>query len=108
MQNGTVTQSGFGITSFILAIISLLVACLSLAVRIALGLRTRLLPGRGIEGVLGVIFLCMIIPSLIGIILGIIGLVQQNRKRGFATTGLVLNLIVLVGIIAISILARVR
>ncbi len=109
MQNGTaVTQSGFGIASFILAILSFLVACLALAGRIALGLRTRLLPGRGIEAALGVIFLCMVIPSLVGIILGIIGLVQQNRRRGFATAGLILNLVVLVGIILITVLVRVR
>jgi hypothetical protein len=54
--------------------------------------------------VIGLVFLAGILSLIIGGVLGIIGLVQANRAKGFAIAGLVINSLVGLGILGIIVL----
>ncbi|WP_058303315.1 hypothetical protein [Gorillibacterium timonense] len=100
-------HSGLGIASFIMSILGIIGFVASFAIIISVVLNSadfeadldnpELVTQLGLGGI-G--FLLAGLIMFVGLILGIVGLVQKNRKKGFAITGTILNGIV-VGITAI-------
>ncbi|MEO3943923.1 DUF4190 domain-containing protein [Gorillibacterium sp. CAU 1737] len=103
-------HSGLGIASFIMSIIGLVITIGSLAAIFSVVADnldnlsdmedSAMIAQLGLGG-LGFLFAGILM--LVGLILGIVGLVQKNRKKGFAIAGTIINAIV-VGFFGISFL----
>ena len=75
-------HAGFGITSFVLGILNLLGAAISFVLMFV---------------IIGFfIYYIVMTTAFIGLVCGIIGLVQPDRRRGFAIAGVVCNAIALI------------
>src|SRR5689334_9039016 len=88
-------HSAFGIASFLVSLISLLGTCLFLAVVLFLAIRANHAEDKPYTIAVGLLVLCTMLPCIIGVILGLIGLFEKNRRRGFSVLGLCLNALVL-------------
>jgi len=103
-------HSGFGIASFISAMVSLLLFLLAVIIGGIVNNRT---PG-GMDvttpaaAFLGVIVLLAIILALVGAGLGITGLIVKNRKKVFAILGLVFNLVFILVIVVLMVFGLSR
>ncbi len=101
-----VRHTGVGIASFVLGVLAGLTAFGLLVVSVALAMRagdeidddTVMFASLGL-GLLGVIAL-----AIVGLVLGIGGLAQANRRRVFAILGVCCNSVVLLGIAALIVL----
>ncbi|WP_090177721.1 hypothetical protein [Luteibacter sp. UNC138MFCol5.1] len=90
-------QSGHGIASFVIAIVSGLVIVAGIgfsALMIASGESDQHLP---VFGVIGLVICVFLILSLVGLVLGFIALRRQDRRRTFGAIGFGLNTLILVG-----------
>ena len=103
-SGGNLKHSGFGIASFAIGILSGLA---EFAMVVIAGVMEASTPGGVNEEAPAVILLglCLIGGglALLGIVLGIVGLVQANRSKIFAVLGLVFNALVILGVIGLMI-----
>jgi predicted anti-sigma-YlaC factor YlaD len=99
-------HSGLGIASFVLAMISVVLTIIVILTMINLGsgLMEQIAVGETMTEeqlleqapglvIVGLLFMAVAVISLIGGILGIVGLFQKNRKKLFAILGTVFNLL---------------
>jgi len=56
--------------------------------------------------VVGLVAIGMMLMLLIGIILGVVGIFQSNKKKIFSVLGLIINLMILLGTIAAVIIGN--
>ncbi|SFE21120.1 hypothetical protein SAMN05216378_2731 [Paenibacillus catalpae] len=124
-EDGPMKQSGLGIASFILALVTVLLvvgAIISASVFVsgvagdAQGFLNEI---EGIEGenslpsefvsimIAGLCIIASIGVALIGLILGIVGAVQKNRRKVFAIIGIVLNGLIVLGTAGLVIIGLV-
>ncbi|NID07011.1 hypothetical protein HBF26_19180 [Luteibacter jiangsuensis] len=90
-------QSGHGIASFVIALVSGLVVLASItfsALLVASGNAEQHMPVFGLVGIVMCAFLAL---SLVGLVLGFMALRRQDRRRTFGAIGLGLNALILVG-----------
>lgn len=117
-QPAQLKHSGLGISSFVLAIISILVFIIGIIMVVAASadfvnmspseIESEMMAGAGgdfaaIVGA-GLLLMLAIGISIIGLILGIIGLVIKNRKKIFGILGVVLNGLMVLGIVFLMII----
>lgn len=97
-------HSGFGIASFAVFVVAVLVLCSALLAAIVVIARgpatesTNILAG----GLLVTGGLLLLFSTLIGVGLGLAGLFQPDRKKAFSIVGVVVNIATLLGIIFLS------
>ncbi|NII53447.1 hypothetical protein [Luteibacter sp. SG786] len=90
-------QSGHGIASFVIALVSGLVVLASItfsALLVASGNAEQHMP---VFGLIGIVMCAFLALSLVGLILGFMALRRQDRRRTFGAIGLGLNALILVG-----------
>lgn len=111
-------HSGLGISSFVLAIVSIFALIIGIILIVAASadfvnmspaeIESEMMAGAGEEfaTILGAGLLMMLSVgiSIIGLILGIIGLVIKNRKKIFGILGVVLNGLMVLGIVFLMII----
>jgi hypothetical protein len=96
-------HSGLGIASFMIAMAVVALHLLVFVIIFMLGVVAPDLMGSN-SAMVGVLGMCMIagfFGSLIGLGLGISGVSQKNRKKVFATLGLVFNAVIILSLIAL-------
>lgn len=101
-------HSAFGIASFLVSFFGLLGSCLFVVGVLVLAFRANRTADRPFTVAVGALILCTMVPCVIGVILGLIGLFERNRKRGFPVLGLCLNALVLAAIIFLLVWAKFR
>ena len=80
-----------GIVSFILGLLSWLPFCGSFAMNAMIG---QVLPNTAaVNQTINAMIICTGVLALVGVILGIVGLLQREKKKVFAIIGLILNLL---------------
>ncbi|MBD2848235.1 hypothetical protein IDH44_23825 [Paenibacillus sp. IB182496] len=102
-------QSGLGIASFVIAIVCL-AASIGLMLLAAAGMEDLLnqtgpidmeeaqsIAASGSVIVAGLLMLATLGLSLVGLVLGIVGLVMKHRRKAFAIIGVILNGLLLLG-----------
>lgn len=90
-------QSGLGIASFVIALVSglvILAAIVFSALIVASGDAEQHM---AVFGLVGIVVCAFLVLSLIGLILGFVALRRQDRRRTFGAIGLGLNALILVG-----------
>jgi hypothetical protein len=90
-------QSGHGIASFVIALVSGVVVLAGIAfsaLMVASGDPEQHLP---IFGFVGLVICAFLVLSLVGLVLGFIALRRQDRRRTFGAVGLGLNALILIG-----------
>jgi len=95
-------QSGLGIASFVIALVSGLVVLAGIAfsaLMIASGDPDQHMP---VFGVIGLVVTAFLLLSLVGLVLGFIALRRQDRRRTFGAIGLGLNALILVGTVGLA------
>ena len=94
-------HSGMGVTSFIMALLTGTVTVATMIVAAIMGAQKGPLQGRDPAAVtIGLTIIGSGILSLVGAVLGVVGLFQPDRRTFFAILGIVFNLLVVVGICA--------
>ncbi|MET0616910.1 MAG: hypothetical protein ABWZ54_04015 [Luteibacter sp.] len=90
-------QSGHGIASFVIALVSGLVILAGIAF-------SALMVGAGnpeqhlaVFGVIGFVLIAFLILALVGLVLGFVALRRLDRRRTFGAIGLGLNAFILIG-----------
>jgi hypothetical protein len=94
-------QSGHGIASFVIAIVSGLVVLAGIAFSaliVASGDPGEHLP---VFGLIGLVICAFLVTSLVGLVLGFIALRRQDRRRTFGAIGLGLNALILIGTVGL-------
>jgi hypothetical protein len=101
-----VRHSGVGIASFVLGVLAGLTAfgLLAVGVTLAMGARGEIDDGTVMVASLGLGLMGAIALALVGLVLGIGGLAQANRRKVFAILGVCCNGVVLLGIAALIVL----
>ncbi|UPG93157.1 hypothetical protein [Luteibacter aegosomatissinici] len=93
----TLPQSGLGVASFVIALVSGLAVLGGItlsAVLISAGDTAEHMPLFGLIGLVLIFFLLM---ALVGTVLALVALRRQDRRRTFAAIGLGLNVFILLG-----------
>ncbi|MFD0958269.1 hypothetical protein [Paenibacillus chungangensis] len=119
----TLKHSGLGIASFIIALLAILAAIITLVLTVSFtaefinmgtldpeSLEAQILDGdSAIVSIMaaGLLFIVSIGLSVIGLILGIVGAVMKNRKKVFSVLGIVLNALIAVGVVVLVIISMV-
>jgi len=85
-------HSGFGVTSFVLAMVGLLIDVIMMLMAVSIGPRM----GRDAAMTMGCAFWIGLIVHFFGAIFGLIGVLQADRKKVFGVIGLVINSVILV------------
>ncbi len=111
-----VRQSGLGIASFVIGLISIVVMIIGFVATVA-ALREFISPDGTIDPATidpmevgtsmiigGLAILGSLAISFVGLILGIIGIVQKNRRKVFGIIGVVLNGLLLVGFLGLFVI----
>lgn len=99
-------HSGFGIASFVVALLTGLAMFLMLALAGYLEVTT---PG-GVDEesseamLVGLLILFCLLAALVGAALGIAGLVQARRQKMFAVLGLIFNVLIVLGVLGIMVI----
>lgn len=94
-----VPHSGFGVASFVIALVTGIGAFFSIAIAAFLGIKNGPIPKNDPTAVLiGLVIIGSGVLSLIGLVLGIVGVCQSNRRVVFAMLGTVLNVFIILGI----------
>jgi hypothetical protein len=96
-ENVRLPQSGHGIASFVIALVSglVIVAGIALAaIMVSAGNPEEHLAVFGTVGLILIVFLTL---ALVGLVLGFIALRRQDRRRTFGAIGLGLNAFILIG-----------
>ncbi|HEY4090038.1 MAG TPA: hypothetical protein VGN46_00875 [Luteibacter sp.] len=100
-------QSGLGIASFVIALVS------GLAILGGIGLSALLISAGDTSehmplfGLIGLILIFFLLMALIGTVLALVALRRQDRRRTFAAIGLGLNVFILLGTGAMMLLGTV-
>jgi len=101
-------QSGLGIASFIIALVS------GLAVLGGITLSALLIASGGdtadhlpLFGLIGIVLIFFLLAALVGTVLALVALRRQDRRRTFAAIGLGLNVFILLGTGAMMLLGTV-
>ena len=81
-----------GLISFVIGLLGVLMYCLAFLISIMVGSGTIPYTGSIIQ-IIGLMQFCTAGLALIGVILGIVGLLQREKKKVFAIIGLILNLL---------------
>jgi MFS family permease len=95
-------QSGHGIASFVIAIVSGLVVLAGIAfsaLMVASGDPEQHLP---VFGLIGLVICLFLVVSIVGLVLGFIALRRQDRRRTFGAIGLGLNALILIGTVGLA------
>lgn len=97
-------HSGFGIASFAVFVLAVLVLCGTLLAAILVIGRGSITESKNIlaGGLVIIGGLCLLFGTLIGVGLGLAGIFQMEHKKGFAIAGLLVNGATLLGIIALG------
>ncbi|RIX52413.1 hypothetical protein D3P08_13125 [Paenibacillus nanensis] len=112
-QLAPLKHSGLGIASFVLAIVSILALIIGIIMSVAAAanymnvspsdIESEILAGSGEEFAAfvgaGLLMMLSIGLSIIGLVLGIIGLVIKNRKKIFGIIGVILNALLILGLV---------
>ncbi len=97
-------HSGFGITSFVLAIGTVLADFIVILVAGIAGSQAGGMPDDSPIAIgVGLFIFLMLFVNLIGIALGAVGLFQSNAKKVFPILGILFNLVVPAGMVALII-----
>lgn len=102
-------HSGFGITSFVIALAAGTLEFVLVAIA---GILETATPG-GIDEdspitiLLGVVMIGGLFLNLLGIILGIVGFCQRKRKKIFAVLGVVIGCLVFAGLLFVIVIGAV-
>ncbi|WP_314002617.1 hypothetical protein [uncultured Paenibacillus sp.] len=108
-------QSGLGIASFIIGVVCVISLIASIVIATA-SVMDFVSPdgtfdesmmaseGAGALMMVGIVIMGSLALSFAGLILGIIGCVQKNRRKVFATIGVILNGLLLVGFIGLMVI----
>ncbi len=102
-------HSGFGIASFIIALAAGALECVLIVIA---GILETMTPGGVDEDspvamLLGLVVIGGILINLLGIIFGIVGLFQRDRKKPFAVLGVVIGSLVLLGMLLVIVIGLV-
>jgi hypothetical protein len=95
---GVPPHSGVGIASFVLGLLSLLSVIgmfAMVASMVSQAQRSRVRPEDPELAMAGCTVIAAGVLALVGAILGLVGVNQQNRRRAFAVAGLIINVLVL-------------
>ncbi len=84
-------HSLWGIASFALAILISLAACAIIGIAAMLGVSATEDVSETHAVVVGMLCLSIPFASLVALALGIVGVIERNRKRAFAVLGIVFN-----------------
>lgn len=98
---GPLPQSGFGTASFVIGIGSVIADSLLLLVA---ALQSDVRTTDTMDTLMGLVCCGCVVLNIVGVVLAIVGLVQPQRRRGFAIAGLLLNLIPLLAIAGVVVL----
>jgi hypothetical protein len=92
-------HSGVGIASFIVALFGGFIDAVLIVVAGLIELQHpgAIAPGSSQEALVGLFFCFGMLMGLVGLVLGIVGVCQVDRKKVFAILGLVLGALTLVG-----------
>jgi hypothetical protein len=97
-------QSGHGIASFVIALVSGLVVLAGItfaALMVASGDADQHMD---LFGVVGLILCAFLILAFVGLVLGIVALRRQDRRRTFGAIGLGLNAFILIGTVGLTLI----
>ena len=90
-------QSGHGIASFVIALVSGLVVLASITFSALIVASGDPEQHMAVFGLIGIVMCAFLALSLVGLVLGFIALRRQDRRRTFGAIGLGLNALILVG-----------
>jgi len=90
-------QSGHGIASFVLAIVSGLAIAFGISLAASLMMAGNPEEHLAVLGTIGFILIAFLVLALVGVVLGFIALRRQDRRRTFGAIGLGLNVFILIG-----------
>ena len=96
-------KNGVGITSFILAMLNI-VFWLIVVIFSAIMADQVMNEEDPAVMLMGLLVIVAFVTTITGIILGIIGSAMSNRSKGMAVTGLIINILLLVGIVFLIIM----
>ncbi len=101
-------HSGYGIASFVLALISIAAVLLAFmaAVIIVIIIEEPADKAAPLFAILSIGLVLAWSMSFVGAGLGIAGLLSKNRKKPFAIVGFILNLMIVAGVVPLMVLAR--
>jgi hypothetical protein len=90
-------QSGHGIASFVIALVSGLVVLAAITFSALIVASGDAEQHMAVFGLIGIVMCAFLALSLVGLVLGFIALRRQDRRRTFGAIGLGLNAFILVG-----------
>jgi len=90
-------QSGHGIASFVIGLVSGLVVLASITFSALLVASGNAEQHMSVFGLIGIVMCAFLALSLVGLVLGFMALRRQDRRRTFGAIGLGLNALILVG-----------
>lgn len=90
-------QSGHGVASFVIGIVSGLAVAFGISLAAALMMAGNPEEHLPVFGGIGFILIVFLLLALVGVVLGIVALRRQDRRRTFGAIGLGLNAFILIG-----------
>ncbi|WP_186431594.1 hypothetical protein [Clostridium sp. BSD9I1] len=91
-------HSGLGIASFVIALVSIAIFTAGVIITynsVAVGISSEeVMQASPIVVIIGILFIGGMISSVVGLVLGIIGVFARKKKRVLAVWGIILNLII--------------
>jgi hypothetical protein len=102
-EHGPKSQSGIGITSLLISVVvgALLVVLIVVATLIAVGQNGQVNDQDPLAVVVGLGILFGLGGALVGLVLGVVGSLQSDRKILCAVLGAIFNTLILVGVIGL-------
>ncbi|NID15183.1 hypothetical protein [Luteibacter yeojuensis] len=94
-------QSGHGIASFVIALVSGLVVLASIVFSALIVASGDPEAHVAVFGLVGLVMCAFLALSLVGLVLGLIALRRQDRRRTFGAIGFGLNALILVGTVGL-------
>ncbi|HEY4294322.1 hypothetical protein [Luteibacter sp.] len=90
-------QSGHGVASFVIALVSGLVILAAITFSALIVASGDSGQHMAVFGLIGIVMCAFLVLSLVGLVLGLIALRRQDRRRTFGAIGFGLNALILVG-----------
>lgn len=107
-KKDSIKQSGLGITSFVLAMSSILIIIVATFIAVGFEVASGGIAEDSVApGIYALIFVFGFLINLVGVGFGIAGMVQKMRKRVFSILGLIFNGLGVISMILIFIAAMV-